>query len=86
MWRYQRTYRDKTPVKPQSKGQLKNQFKAEGGQDGAHTTMLAARGPVTRVLLIRDGRNQFSLRAAGSRESLCGAATQEAPLGVAFLL
>lgn len=41
-------------------------------------------GPVTPVLLIRDRRNPFSLQAAGSREDLCGAGTQEAPLGSGF--
>lgn len=86
MWRYQGTHRDKTPVKPQSKGQLKNQFKADGGLDGAHSTMLAARGLVTRVLLIRDGRNQLSLLVAGSREGLCGAAHRRPHSAVVFLL
>lgn len=46
--------------------------------------MLAAHWLVTSVLLIGDGRNQLRLQAAGSREDLCGAGTQEAPLSSGF--
>lgn len=66
------------------KGAAENRFKADGRLDGAHATVLAMCWPVTWALLIRDRRNQLSLQAAGNREDLCVAGTQEAPLSSGF--